>query len=158
MHHIFTIAPPWVEVVCNVGESFSETLVNECPPSFVLARIPGDKCESDQDLFAEFSSALKFPTYFGKNWNAFEECIRDLEWSPAKGYVIEITRAEQLLTANESDYGIFIDIIEKTGKEWATRQLGEWPREPIPFHVLMTTILHESKLTRNWLVPVSSFS
>ena len=32
------------------------------------------------DLFTVFEDGLKFPDYFGRNWDAFEECIRDLSW------------------------------------------------------------------------------
>jgi RNAse (barnase) inhibitor barstar len=158
MKQIFTIAPPWVEVICNATDGFSKKLIQECPGSFVVARIPGEKCETKEDLFTHFGSTLKFPNYFGKNWNAFEECIRDLEWLPAGGYVIVIDRAERLLIVNESDYRLFVDIMQKAGREWGKPQLGEWPRAAIPFHLILTTTMSNASETRSWLVPVSSYS
>jgi RNAse (barnase) inhibitor barstar len=38
-------------------------------------------------LFATFATSLHFRDYFGKNWDAFEECIRDLSWLP-KGPIV----------------------------------------------------------------------
>jgi RNAse (barnase) inhibitor barstar len=34
---------------------------------------------SKNELFEMFSSKLEFPTYFGKNWDAFYDCLCDLE-------------------------------------------------------------------------------
>ncbi|WP_083389754.1 barstar family protein [Trichormus sp. NMC-1] len=31
---------------------------------------------------------MEIPTYFGANWDAFDECITDLTWCPAQRYVI----------------------------------------------------------------------
>jgi hypothetical protein len=33
-------------------------------------------------------AGMSFPAYYGQNWDAFEECITDLSWVPAKGYVL----------------------------------------------------------------------
>lgn len=33
-------------------------------------------------LLSLFSHLLQFPDYFGNNWDAFEECLRDLSWLP----------------------------------------------------------------------------
>jgi len=33
-------------------------------------------------LFAELAQRLQFPDYFGANWDALWECIRDLSWLP----------------------------------------------------------------------------
>src|SRR5688572_31813881 len=33
-------------------------------------------------LLDELSSGLRFPDYFGGNWDALEECIGDLSWIP----------------------------------------------------------------------------
>ncbi len=32
--------------------------------------------------------ALGFPAYFGMNWDAFSDCLTDMAWRPAAGYVL----------------------------------------------------------------------
>lgn len=67
-------------------------------PSAVTVRfVRGKKMKTFQDLFDEFSAALQFPYYFGENWNAFAECITDLEWLPGSEYIIVISDANKLL-------------------------------------------------------------
>jgi hypothetical protein len=44
----------------------------------------GDKAT----FLAASAQAMRFPSYFGHNWDAFEECLTDLVWAPASGYVL----------------------------------------------------------------------
>ncbi len=32
------------------------------------------------DLLSRSAEALRFPAYFGHNWDAFEECLNDMSW------------------------------------------------------------------------------
>ncbi|MCP1852169.1 hypothetical protein ACVMIH_001268 [Bradyrhizobium sp. USDA 4503] len=45
------------------------------------ADIPGNVADKAA-LLATLARQLGFPNYFGNNWDAFEECIRDLSWLP----------------------------------------------------------------------------
>ena len=47
-------------------------------------------------LFDELDRGLRFPSYFGRNWDAVDECLRDLSWLPAEGYVLVVVGAERL--------------------------------------------------------------
>ncbi len=53
-------------------------------------------------IMEQMSAALKFPEYFGKNWDALADCLSDLpDWLEpgAKGYMIIITSAGLLAAA-----------------------------------------------------------
>jgi hypothetical protein len=51
-------------------------------PSTIVVRLrPGIR--SKEKLLAVFAEKLRFPKYFGWNWDAFEECLKDLSWLPA---------------------------------------------------------------------------
>jgi RNAse (barnase) inhibitor barstar len=39
---------------------------------------------SKEKLLRLLSQALRFPNYFGGNWDALEECLHDLHWLPEK--------------------------------------------------------------------------
>lgn len=47
-----------------------------------VANIPAS-VRSKQKLLRILADQLQFPAYFGNNWDALEECLRDLSWLPA---------------------------------------------------------------------------
>src|SRR4051794_36382752 len=63
----------------------------------VVRFVRGTKCKNVLSLFDEFSAALQFPYYFGENWNAFNECITDLDWLDARSFVLVVLDAAALL-------------------------------------------------------------
>lgn len=48
-------------------------------PSLRIVRLPGG-IRSKTKLLAILADKLRFPGYFGHNWDALEECLRDLSW------------------------------------------------------------------------------
>ena len=48
----------------------------------LIVRIPAG-IRSKQKLLAILADRLRFPGYFGWNWDALEECLSDLSWLPA---------------------------------------------------------------------------
>ena len=39
-------------------------------------------------MFEQFADALRFPEWFGHNWDAFADCLRDLSWLTQPGVTI----------------------------------------------------------------------
>jgi len=100
-------------------------------------------------MYRGFVRAFEFPDYFGFNYNALDECLNDLEWLPAKGYLLFIRNADHLLK-EESDEVLegLLSILDSTGKEWATPITGGniWDRPAIPFHTIFE--LKDYKISR----------
>lgn len=55
-----------------------------------LIKIDCKNISTKEDLFNKFSKTLQFPSYFGKNWDAFNECFWDMEWIKAKYHIINL--------------------------------------------------------------------
>lgn len=53
-----------------------------------LARIELAGASDKEKLIASVAAALRFPAWFGGNWDALEDCLCDLSWLPAAGYVL----------------------------------------------------------------------
>lgn len=91
----------------------------EMQPRRVVKMLRGKNMMSTRALFNEFAAALQFPCYFGNNWNAFDECVADLEWMPGEGYVILIVNGSQVLSDEPEELATFCRIMRSVGKEWA---------------------------------------
>ena len=83
---------------------------------------------SNSDLFSVVASAMEFPDYFGNNWDALNDCLRDMEWMPAAGYLLVLNDASKGWSHSPYVLGQFVST-------W----LGAceyWIKHNVPFHLL----------------------
>lgn len=97
----------------------------ECNPDVSVRIIRGVRTQTVSTLLQEWAAALQFPYYFGHNWDAFEECINDLEWVPAAKHLVFVTRAENVLRDDDRGFAIFVEILVQATKKWSVRS-GWW--------------------------------
>ncbi|MEO6306800.1 MAG: barstar family protein [Nitrospiraceae bacterium] len=140
---------PWTSLLTVTAGQRAESLVRP-PTGLVLKIIKGLHCKTPVTLFAEFARALKFPDYFGHNWDALEECLADLEWLPAKGYVLLITDAERVLPDDEEEYETFLEILRDAGEAWGNGQAGMGARRATAFHALFAVSEQEKAKRAHW--------
>ena len=69
------------------------------------------------ELSKEFSTWLQFPHYYGNNWDAFDECIHDLEWLYADEYVIGIEESHLVLSEDDHGMRMFVEILSEAAAE-----------------------------------------
>ncbi len=91
---------PWGALVVGPREALYD-LEWAVPDGVDLRVVRGYFCRTDQDLFREWSAALQFPWYFGMNWDAFNECINDLEWLRSERLVVVVSALESVLAEPE---------------------------------------------------------
>jgi hypothetical protein len=48
-------------------------------PAALVVRVPA-KARGKEKLLDVLSRGLRLPKYFGRNWDALDECLRDLAW------------------------------------------------------------------------------
>jgi RNAse (barnase) inhibitor barstar len=77
-----------------------------------LARIDAGR----QPLFDAIAKALEFPDWFGRNWDALEDCLSDLSWRPASGHLLLF---ESFAAGDE--LGVLIDVLGSAAEYWAGR-------------------------------------
>ncbi|MEI8014646.1 MAG: barstar family protein [Nitrospira sp.] len=140
---------PWTSLLLVIPEQRAESLVHP-PTGLTLKVIKGRHCKTPANLFEEFARALKFPDYFGHNWDALEECLTDLEWLPAKGYILLVTDAAHVLPSDDADYETFLEILRDAGEAWGSGQAGMGARQATPFHVLFAVSEGEKAKRAHW--------
>jgi len=83
------------------------------PLGFFTLRLDGAKIVNKADLLAALAAGLKFPAYFGHNWDALLDCLRSLpDFIKAGGYAVVIENSGFFLINSPSDRNDFRDIAE----------------------------------------------
>lgn len=66
---------------------------------------------SKDDFLRTIAEAMRFPDYFGMNWDAVIDCLRDLsDRVPAEGHVLFVHAAEQLWRTGLPWAGQFVEV------------------------------------------------
>lgn len=69
-------------------------------------------------LLEELDQRLHFPDYFGNNWDAVDECIRDLSWLPAGPVVL---KHEDLPLADDAaSLKTYLSILSDAVEKWSS--------------------------------------
>lgn len=77
--------------------------------------------DSSKPLVVAVGKAFHAPDYFGENWDSLDECLRDLEWLPASGYVLFVTRASKLWADDARSGGRLVESWLMAAEDWARR-------------------------------------
>ena len=67
-------------------------------------------------LLQNIAKALDFPDWFGGNWDALEDCLTDLSWQTAPGYVMVFENPK-----SGDELGVLLDVLRASAESWAAR-------------------------------------
>jgi hypothetical protein len=82
------------------------------PPAYFTAYLDGAAVPDKAALIEAMAAAFKFPSYFGKNWDALLDCLRSLpEFNPAGGYVLAIKSYSGLLARCPGERSDFTEVV-----------------------------------------------
>src|SRR5262249_35664927 len=92
-------------------------------------------------LMNEVAAVFQFPSYFGLNWDALDECIQDLWWMKARAYLVIVSDLDKFLQNEESELGTFLSVIKSSAETWALAK--GWPQydfkveNGVGFHLIL---------------------
>lgn len=105
-------------------------------PDTYLVEIPSG-ISSKQDLLKIYAELLKFPDYFGFNWDALEDLLMDLSWLHEKKVVVF---HNDLPSLSNEDIQLYLSILDNASSEGsiltneeATQKLGYIPKQSVKF-------------------------
>ena len=100
----------------------AEVLVSEniSDREFYIAVIDGANCKTVKSFLREIGLAFKFPSYYGQNMDALNDCLSDLEWLDKPNYILVIKNSKDFLSkeSKEARDHVF-SFLESVSKEWA---------------------------------------
>jgi RNAse (barnase) inhibitor barstar len=74
------------------------------------------KFQEKDKLLRGIAAALDFPSWFGENWDALEDCLSDLSWRNAAGHVLVFEQSQV-----GDDFGVLVDVLRSSAEYWAAR-------------------------------------
>jgi hypothetical protein len=87
------------------------------------AHINLDGCVEKKDMLQRIADALGFPKWFGGNWDALFDCLADLSWRPAAGYLLLLENADALRREAPEVFDTAIAILQDAAVYWARRNV-----------------------------------
>lgn len=88
-------------------------------PACAEIRIDLAGCTGKAELLARFAQALRFPHWFGHNWDALSDCLTDLSWLPAQHYRLVLGEPQALRAAAPETLDTALEILTEAAEFWA---------------------------------------
>ncbi|WP_234313887.1 barstar family protein [Streptomyces sp. NBRC 109706] len=82
-----------------------------------VARLDGRRMGDRDAVFARFREEVRLPDYFGWNWDALTDCLRDLRWLGAERCLLVIEHAEALLAEHPGERAELLETLELLSAE-----------------------------------------
>ncbi|MCL8010463.1 barstar family protein [Streptomyces sp. AS02] len=115
---------PWVHVVPEQGAVPVDLLLPVTGRTYA-ARLNGRQMHDPDAVFQEFYDELRLPDYFGWNWEALSDCLRDLKWLPADRYVLIVEAADEMLPGDAAGRQLLLRTLLRAARHWSYTQQPE---------------------------------
>lgn len=99
---------------------------------FAVARADLRGCDGKAAVLARLGEALRFPDWFGGNWDALADSLGDLSWLPAPGYLLLVEHASEWRDADGEAFDTLLAILNEAAADWRERNVAFWVLLPVP--------------------------
>lgn len=82
-------------------------------------------------MLREIGTALRFPIWYGNNFDALHDCLTDLDWHPGKRIAIELAGLEMLRQQDPEALSTLVEVLQSAVSDRANSQT--------PLLILLTT-------------------
>ncbi len=88
-------------------------------------------CTDTAAAMREIAETLRFPDWFGDNLDALADCLADLSWLPAEGYVLMLEHTADWRAQDPEAMGTVLEILNDTAARWAADRIPFWAFLPV---------------------------
>ncbi len=78
------------------------------------------------EMLAAIAHSLRFPEWFGHNWDALTDSLLDMGWLPATGYVIILEHCDGIHGRAEADFVTLMQIFQDAAATWREDGVPFW--------------------------------
>lgn len=91
-----------------------------------LVGIDASGARTKSQMLGLLGKVLAFPSWYGRNWDALEDCLTDAFWLPEKGQIIRIEGFEAYADADPDGFAILLDIFKTSAEFWRGEGRAFW--------------------------------
>jgi len=91
-----------------------------------IVGIDASAVRTKSQMLGLLGRSLAFPSWYGRNWDALEDCLTDLDWLPQPGLVVRIEGFDAYAEADPDGFGILLDIFKTSAEYWRGEGRGLW--------------------------------
>jgi RNAse (barnase) inhibitor barstar len=114
--------------VCQLAGDPDKIEQTAAAVGLTVIRIDLKRLAGKAGFLGRAARALKFPDWFGKNWDALNDCLTDLSWLNGRGWVIIFENSKDLAARKPQVFHSAVEVFQAANDYW--RQTGK------PFWVL----------------------
>jgi len=103
---------------------------------FAAAAVDLAGCLDRDEVLDRFAAALRFPDWFGRNWDALADCLGDLSWLPAEGYLLLLDHAGAWREAEADQFATALEILDGAARAWSAQGVPFWALVPLSAQAL----------------------
>lgn len=85
---------------------------------FANFRIDLSRARTKDDLLTAIGKAMGFPEWYGHNFDALADCLLDLGWRPAEGYLVLLEHCDGIHGLAEKDFVATLQVFQQAAEEW----------------------------------------
>jgi hypothetical protein len=89
-------------------------------------RINLAKAGNKEQLLTAIAKAMKFPDWFGHNFDALADCVADMSWKQADGYLVLLEHCDGIHGKAEEDFLGTLEIFGRAADEWREQGIPFW--------------------------------
>jgi RNAse (barnase) inhibitor barstar len=84
------------------------------------------KAGNKDQLLKALAKGMKLPDWFGHNFDALADCVADMSWKPADGYLVLLEHCDGIHGKSEDDFASVLNIFEQAADEWREQDIPFW--------------------------------
>jgi len=106
--------------VYRCHSALTETVLGAAWPRVEKVALAGSR---DKKAFLNVvAGALAFPDYFGHNWDAFYDCLVELEHGKGEGLLVLLREASGFARAEPDEFAAAVDALQDAADFWEGEQ------------------------------------
>jgi hypothetical protein len=113
--------------IYRCDDDTARTLFHAGPTAgFNVYRIDLGRARKAEDVHRIFGKALHFPEWYGANWDALADCLTDMSWNEADGYLIILQSFSALISNDPAALETLIGLLRDTSEAWKKQRVSFW--------------------------------